>query len=56
MSPVPGARADHGQEAQGRGSPTRAENYPDWFDAVIKAADMAEIAHVRGCMVIKPWG
>jgi prolyl-tRNA synthetase len=37
-------------------SPTRAENYPDWFQAVIKEADMAEIAHVRGCMVIKPWG
>ena len=37
-------------------SPTRAENYPEWFQRVIKAADMAEISDVRGCMVIKPWG
>jgi len=37
-------------------SPTRAENYPEWYQAVIKAADMAELSGVRGCMVIKPWG
>jgi prolyl-tRNA synthetase len=37
-------------------SPTRTENYPEWFQQVIKAADMAEISDVRGCMVIKPWG
>ncbi len=37
-------------------SPTRAENYPDWYQEVIKAADMAEASPVRGCMVIKPWG
>ena len=37
-------------------SPTRAENYPQWYQEVIKAADMAEISVVRGCMVIKPWG
>lgn len=37
-------------------TPTRAENYPEWYQAVIKAADMAEISSVRGCMVIKPWG
>lgn len=37
-------------------SPTRAEDYPSWYQQVIKAADMAEISEVRGCMVIKPWG
>ena len=36
--------------------PTREENYPEWYQQVIKAADMAETSEVRGCMVIKPWG
>jgi len=36
--------------------PTRAENYPEWYQQVIKAADLAENSPVRGCMVIKPWG
>ncbi len=35
---------------------TRAQNYADWYQAVIKATDMAEMSGVRGCMVIKPWG
>lgn len=37
-------------------TPTREEDYPEWYQQVIKAADMAENAAVRGCMVIKPWG
>src|SRR5262249_11331077 len=37
-------------------SPTRDENYPEWYQQVIKAADLAENSPVRGCMVIKPWG
>ena len=37
-------------------SPTREEDYPQWYQQVIKAADMAENSPVRGCMVIKPWG
>ncbi|MCF8025026.1 MAG: proline--tRNA ligase, partial [Desulfobacteraceae bacterium] len=37
-------------------SPTRAENYPEWYQQVIRASDMAELSPVRGCMVIKPWG
>ena len=37
-------------------SPTRAENYPEWYQQVVKAADLAEPSDVRGCMVIKPWG
>jgi prolyl-tRNA synthetase len=37
-------------------TPTRAENYSDWYLEVIKAADLAETSPVKGCMVIKPWG
>jgi len=37
-------------------SPTRAENYPEWYQQVVTAADLAETSPVRGCMVIKPWG
>lgn len=37
-------------------TPTRAENYPEWYQQVIKAADLAEVSPVRGCMTIKPWG
>lgn len=37
-------------------SPTRSENYPEWYQQVIAAADLAESSPVRGCMVIKPWG
>jgi prolyl-tRNA synthetase len=37
-------------------SPTREEDYPEWYQQVVKAADLAEISPVRGCMVIKPWG
>jgi len=37
-------------------TPTRNEDYPQWYQEVIKASDMAENSPVRGCMVIKPWG
>ena len=37
-------------------TPTREQDYPEWYQQVIKAADMAENSDVRGCMVIKPWG
>lgn len=37
-------------------TPTRAEDYPEWYQQVIKGADLAENSSVRGCMVIKPWG
>ena len=37
-------------------TPTRAANYPEWYQQVIKAADLAENAPTRGCMIIKPWG
>jgi prolyl-tRNA synthetase len=37
-------------------SPTRAEDFPGWFQAVVRDAEVAELAHVRGSMVIRPWG
>ncbi|HEV3416560.1 MAG TPA: proline--tRNA ligase [Pirellulales bacterium] len=37
-------------------TPTREADYPEWYQQVVKAADLAEISPVRGCMVIKPWG
>ena len=37
-------------------SPTRQEDYPEWYQQVVKAADLAETSDVRGCMVIKPCG
>ena len=45
-----------GKQAKTAIEPTREENYPEWYQEVIKASDMAEISPVRGCMVIKPWG
>lgn len=37
-------------------TPTRSENYPEWYQSVLKGADLSEHSPVRGCMVIKPWG
>ena len=37
-------------------TPTRSENYSEWYQQVVRAADLAENSAVRGCMVIKPWG
>jgi prolyl-tRNA synthetase len=37
-------------------TPTRAQDYPEWYQQVIQGADLAENSSVRGCMVIKPWG
>jgi len=37
-------------------TPTRAQNFAEWYQEVIKAADLAEHSPVRGCMIIKPWG
>jgi prolyl-tRNA synthetase len=37
-------------------SPTRAEDFPEWYQQVVRSGDLAEPSDVRGCMVIKPWG
>ncbi len=36
--------------------PKRAENYSEWYNEIVKRADLAENSAVRGCMVIKPYG
>ncbi|MDR0418513.1 MAG: proline--tRNA ligase [Puniceicoccales bacterium] len=36
--------------------PRRSENFPEWYQQVVREADLAENSDVRGCMVIKPWG
>ncbi len=37
-------------------TPTREDDFPEWYQQVIKAADMAENSPVRGCMIVKPYG
>ena len=36
--------------------PLRSENYSEWYNEIVKRADLAENSAVRGCMVIKPYG
>ena len=36
--------------------PTRKENYSQWYNDLVKRADLAEHSAVKGCMVIKPYG
>ncbi len=53
-----GKQQQHQQKSKAQTgiSPTRAEDYPEWYQQVVRAADMAENSAVRGCMIIKPWG
>src|SRR5437763_15721535 len=37
-------------------TPTREQDFPEWYQQVIRAAELAEPSDVRGCMVIRPWG
>jgi prolyl-tRNA synthetase len=37
-------------------SPSRSDNFPEWYQAVVQAGELAETSPVRGCMIIKPWG
>jgi len=34
----------------------RSENYSEWYNNIVKSADLAEHSAVKGCMVIKPYG
>jgi prolyl-tRNA synthetase len=36
--------------------PKRSENYSEWYNEIVRRADLAENSPVRGCMVIKPYG
>src|SRR5436309_11486418 len=37
-------------------TPRREEDFPEWYQHVVRAAELAESSDVRGCMVIRPWG
>jgi prolyl-tRNA synthetase len=39
-----------------KGLTSRSENYSEWYNELVKKADLAENSAVRGCMVIKPYG
>jgi prolyl-tRNA synthetase len=56
MKPVNPEQKAQPQKIKTAITPTRAEDYPEWYQQVIKAADLAETSVVRGCMIMKPWG
>lgn len=37
-------------------TPTRGENFAEWYQSVVRASDLAENSPVRGCMTMKPYG
>jgi prolyl-tRNA synthetase, family I len=39
-----------------KGLPKRSENYSEWYNEIVRRADLAENSAVRGCMIIKPYG
>lgn len=45
-----------GKKIQNAISPLRSEDYPEWYQQVVRESELAERSPVRGCMVIKPWG
>jgi len=51
-----GGGATKGKAPKTAIKPTREEDYAEWYQQVVRAADLAESSPVRGCMVIKPWG
>jgi prolyl-tRNA synthetase len=40
----------------GKEIPSRSEDYSQWYNELVKRADLAEHSDVRGCMIIKPYG
>ena len=35
---------------------TRQGDFPEWYQTIVREADLAELSPTRGCMIIKPWG
>ncbi|GGE42574.1 proline--tRNA ligase [Marinicauda pacifica] len=35
---------------------SQTKDFPAWYQAAVREADLAEESGVRGCMIIKPWG
>ncbi|WP_435641851.1 proline--tRNA ligase [Micavibrio aeruginosavorus] len=56
MSGAQAKQSASGQKVKTAITPTRGEDFPQWYQAIIKAADMAENSPVRGSMIIKPYG
>ena len=36
--------------------PTRKDNFPEWYQSIIKESELAQNSQVRGCMIIRPNG
>ncbi len=36
--------------------PTRAEDFPEWYNTLVVRADMADYGPARGTMIVKPYG
>ncbi len=36
--------------------PTREENFSEWYNTLVRRANLADHSGIRGCMVIKPYG
>lgn len=36
--------------------PSRSDSFADWYNQVVIAAELADYAPVRGCMVVRPYG
>ncbi|NTV44737.1 MAG: proline--tRNA ligase [Candidatus Yonathbacteria bacterium] len=34
----------------------QAENFPEWYQDVVREAGLAEVSEVRGCGIVKPYG
>ncbi len=48
--------SDQAKAAKTAITPRREDDFPEWYQQVIRAAELAEGSDVRGCMVIRPWG
>lgn len=49
-------KKQHGKKPRTAITPTREEDFAEWYQQVVKATDMAETSPTRGCMIIKPYG
>ncbi|MBN1476584.1 proline--tRNA ligase, partial [Candidatus Sumerlaeota bacterium] len=34
----------------------KSQDFSEWYNEVVKRADLADHSEIRGCMVIKPYG
>ena len=56
MSGAQAKQQSAGKKVKTAITPTRDEDFPLWYQAIVKAADLAENSPVRGSMIIKPNG